>query len=406
MGIREKIKELPQLPGVYIMKDKKARALYIGKASSLRKRVANHFRRGRLSLNKDFLLRDVADIDFIVCDSEAKALILENALIKEEKPKYNILLRDDKTFPWVEISKEDFPRVRITRRKREGFTYFGPFPQVKLLKKALEFVRKIFPFRSCLKLPKRECLYYHLLLCPGPCIGKISKEEYLKNIRMLSLILEGRRRELIETLREEMERLSQAFKFEEASLIRDRLSALASLYGSTKEFTQLVSLKEVLGLKKIPWRIEALDISNLQDREAVGSIVVFKEALPLKSEYRRYKIKKNAKNDLDRISEVLERRMREILEKKQIPDLVIVDGGLVQVNLASQKFREVKILRNLSVIGISKKNEEIWFPYQSKPLKLSKNSPALTLIQRIRDEAHRFAHKYHLLLRKKMTYFR
>ncbi|RKY27226.1 MAG: excinuclease ABC subunit UvrC [Candidatus Omnitrophota bacterium] len=400
MDIRGKIKDLPQLPGVYIFKDKKGKALYIGKAGSLRKRVSAHFQKNSSLLNRGFSLEEIADIDFVVCDSEAKALILENTLIKERKPKYNILLRDDKSFPWVEISKEAFPKVSMTRKKKEGFIYFGPYPQAKLLKKALEVIRKIFPFRTCSKLPKKECLYYHLGLCPGPCIGKISKRDYLKNIKMLSLILEGRRKRLIELLSRDMEKAVSSLEFEKASLIRNKLFALSSLYGTTKEFQQLISLKEVLGLKKLPRRIEALDISNIRKEAATGSVVVFEDGLPLKSEYRRYKIKRKVDSDLGRMAEVVERRIRNILQRKKFPDLVIVDGGIAQVNLCSDKFKKAK-LSNIPVIGISKKNEEIWFAYQKKPLRLERTSLALTLIQRLRDEAHRFAHQYYSYLRKK-----
>jgi len=197
-----------------------------------------------------------------------------------------------------------------------------------------------------------------------------------------------------------MEKAVSSLEFEKASLIRDKLFALSSLYGTTKEFQQLISLKEVLGLKKLPRRIEALDISNIQKEAATGSVVVFEDGLPLKSEYRRYKIKRKADSDLERMAEVLERRIRSILQRKKFPDLVIVDGGIAQANLCSDKFKKAKLF-NIPVIGISKKHEEVWFPYQRKPLRLERTSLALTLIQRLRDEAHRFAHHYHSYLRKK-----
>ncbi|MBN2119816.1 MAG: excinuclease ABC subunit UvrC [Candidatus Omnitrophica bacterium] len=399
----KKTKSLPDLPGVYIMKDEEGKVLYVGKASSLKKRVGSYFHRGVFAPNKELLLKDIADFDIIVCESEAKALLLENSLIKEARPKYNIDLRDDKNFPFIEISRDDFPRLAITRKRKKDFLYFGPYPQAKPLNEALELIRKTFPFRTCKIMPKKECLYFHISLCPGPCIGRISKRDYAKVIRMIFLILEGKRKDLLDLLRRKMNRASERLKFEQASLLRDKLTAVSSLYGIKREYSQLVCLKSSLGLARMPRRIEAIDISNIQDRQATGSVVVFEEGVPLKSEYRRYKIKGKAKDDVTRLSEVVDRRIKSLLSQNKIfSDLVIIDGGLPQVNAAKDVMGRYKL--DIAVIGISKKNEEVWFPYTPTSLKLPVSSLALRIIQRLRDEAHRFAHKYHLFLRRKATY--
>jgi excinuclease ABC subunit C len=403
MGLKEKIKNLPLSCGVYLMKDKKGKVLYVGKAANLRKRVTSHFYKNQFLPNKELLIRDIADIEYIICESEAKALILESWLIKEKRPKYNISLRDDKSFPLVEVTHEDFPRISITRKKKKAHTYFGPYPQAKDLKEALQLIRHIFGFRTCKSLPKKECLYFHLSLCPGPCIGRISKREYAKTVKIISLLLEGKRKDLIKVLKTKMNKAALKFKFEEASNARDKLIAVTSLYGIRREYQQLLLLKEALNLKDVPSRIEAIDISNIHAKQATGSVVVFENGVPLKSEYRRYKIKGKALDDVGMITEVIDRRIQSRrLNKERLSDLIIVDGGLSQANAAKKVLSKYRL--TIPVIGIAKKKEEIWFPFSSKALKLGLNSPGLQVIQRLRNEAHRFAHKYHLYLRKKAAY--
>ena len=402
-GLLDKVKKFPDLPGVYIMKDKSGNILYIGKAASLRKRVMSYFHNTVFFTNKASLMRNICDIELIICDSEAKALLLERSLIKEKQPKYNIDLRDDKSFLLVSISKEDFPCVGITRKRKKGYVYYGPYPQGKLLKSALELIRKIFPFRTCAKLPKKECLYFHLSLCPAPCTGRILRKDYASTIRIIRHILNGERTQVMEFLRKRMNEEAGRLHFEKASFLRDKVTAVSSLYGVKKEFQQILSLKQTLGLRKVPFMIEAMDMSNINAKEACGSIVVFRNGVPFKSGYRRFRIKTQAKDDLQMIKEVVHRRIRRILsEKKEFSDLIIVDGGLAQVNAVKEILEKFNL--SIPVIGISKKNEEIWFPCRSRPFDIPKDSPALRVIQRLRDEAHRFAHKYHLFLRKKQTY--
>lgn len=397
-----KVKKLPDLPGVYLMKDTQGKILYIGEASSLRKRVVTYFHKNVFAPNKELLVKDIYDIDAIVCESEAKALLLESTLIKEKKPKYNIELKDDKSFPLIEITKEDFPRVRIRRKKDKCCIYFGPYPYATHLREALKLMREIFAFRSCIKMPKKACLYYYLSLCSAPCIKKISKRKYLENIKMLTLILEGKRKELLDSLRKKMNKASDKLAFEEASFWKDKLIAVSSLYGIKREFQQLMSLRQVLKLEKIPFRIYAVDISNMGALWVSGSLVVFENGIPFKSQYRRFKIKTDSCDDLGRIQEVMERIIKRIAASgsKVLPDLIIIDGGLNQVNTTKKVLKQYNL--NIPLIGISKKKEEIWFTHTKQPLRLDASSLALRLIQRLRDEAHRFAHKYHLALRKKL----
>jgi excinuclease ABC subunit C len=285
-------------------------------------------------------------------------------------------------------------------KKVKGAQLFGPFTSVKLLRKALNLVRKIFPFCTC-KRPRKSCLYRHLNLCPGPGIDDISISQYRENIDSVSKILSGERKELIEKLQFQMNRFAQEERFEEAASIRDKLVALYTLYSGKKQANSLLILKEILNLKRVPFVIEAIDVSSLFGGQVTGSVVVFRDGIPERSMYRRYRIKEvEGIDDYGMIAEVTRRRYRRLKEeKKTLPDLIIVDGGYAHVRSAEKELEKLKL--RIKVIGIAKKNEEIYFPDRKKPLIISRDNPALYLIQRVRDEAHRFAHKYHTLLRRK-----
>ncbi len=401
MNLREKVKKLPLGCGVYIMKSKGGTVLYVGKASSLRKRVGSYFS-SRVSLKTGLLVENVVDIEYIACDTEEQALILEAALIKERKPKYNIALRDNKSYPYVAITKEKFPRIFITRKKNNRkAVFYGPYPEVKTLKRALGLIRKVFPFSSCLGSPKEACLFYHLKLCPAPCEGKISAAKYQQNISNIKKILSGERGKLIKQFEEKMQRQARLKNFEEAAKIRDILGAINNLYQGKPKEHEIISLKEFLGLGRLPLYIEAIDISSLGEGDSTGSVVVFKDGLPDKKNYRRFLIRQvDSNDDYAKISEVVQRRYsRLIREKKALPDLVVIDGGQGHVRTAARVLSRLGI--KASLIGIAKANEEIWFPDRAKPLVIAKNHPGLQLIQRLRDEAHRFAHSYQLIRRKK-----
>lgn len=401
MDIKEKVKRLPLGCGVYIMRSKEGKVLYVGKASSLRKRVHSYFLKN-VSLKTGFLMEKVADIDYIECNSQEQALVLEAALIKEEKPKYNIVLRDDKSYPYIEITADGFPRVFIARKKtNKSSRYFGPYPQVSVLKSVLNLMRKIFPYCSCVSFKSRQCLFSHLNLCPAPCAGRITKAEYKENIRNIIKILKGEREELIKNLRKSMQEFSNKNRFEEAGDLRDKIVSLENLYKGRVLTHELLSLKESLSLSSIPLRIEAIDISSLSGKQATGSVVVFQNGIACKALYRRYRIKEViVTDDYAMMAEVVRRRYSRLLnENSKMPDLIVVDGGPGHVQVAKCELDKLKL--KIAIIGIAKRNEEIWLPERHRPLVLSKDSAALHLIQRLRDEAHRFARKYHFLLRKK-----
>ncbi len=401
LDIQEKIKSLPSICGVYLFKDKRGDILYIGKAVNLQKRVKDHF----LKRDKKFFLDKLGEIEYVECSHEAQALLLEAALIKEYRPKYNVALRDDKSYPFVEITREDFPRIFISRKRQKNNSFFfGPYASAKSLRYALQLIRKVFGYRSCRSLPKKPCLYFHLRLCPAPCGGKITPAEYKNYVSAIIKILKGERKELQEELQVKMEGLAKEKRFEEAKEIRDRLFALKELYQTRSHAHELISLKEILQLKHIPLVIEAIDISSLQGKEISGSVVVFRAGIADKKSYRRYRIKEvKGIDDLASIAEVVRRRYRRLLEeKKRLPDLVIIDGGRAHVEGA---FKELEALGlKIPLVGMAKPKEEIWLPPKDFPLNISQGHPALHLLQRIRDEAHRFARKYHLLLRTKYTF--
>ena len=399
-SVKEKINNLPDSPGVYIMKSDRSEILYVGKAISLRKRAASYFRKSVADAKTNILVNKISDINFISCDTQAQALILEASLIKEKKPKYNIALRDDKSYPYVAITNEYFPRVFPTRpKKKDNLLLFGPYPNVKLIKEALKLIRRIFPYRSCKYFPRKPCLYYHLNLCSAPCAGKISAKEYKNTLTSLYKILSGNKKYLIKALEKKMLRASKNKHFEEAASLRDKIVAVKSLYSGKSNIHEIIGLRDILRLDKLPLRIEAIDISNISGRNASGSVVVFTDGIPDKNNYRRFRIKwVYHSDDYSMIEEVVRRRYR-LKEKQLRPQLLIIDGGRGQVNAASKVLESIHL--NIAVVGIAKRNEELWLEGMNKPLVIPKDNSALHLIQRIRDEAHRFAHKYHLLLRKK-----
>ncbi len=399
--LRDKVKNLPLTPGVYIMKSSKGVILYVGKASSLRSRVRSYFLRDQPPKTRA-LMEKVSDIEYVECNTEAQALILEAALIKEKKPKFNIALRDDKSYPYIEITNEEFPRVFISRPKgKTKSTLFGPYMNGKLLRPALEMIRKIFPYCSCKGRRRKGCLYLHLKLCPGPCKSDACQEEYKENISSIKKILKGQRKQLIKQLEKKMKALAAAKKFEKAGHLRDKILALENLYQGRAKEHDLAALKKVLNLPTIPLVIEAMDISNLRGTEATGSVVVFRNGVADKNSYRRYKIKEvKSIDDYAMIAEVTRRRYSRLKkEGKSFSDLLIIDGGKGHVKTAKEVLDELGI--SLPLIGIAKRNEEVWFAEKKDPLIIPKDNAGLHLIQRIRDEAHRFARNYHLLRRSK-----
>jgi excinuclease ABC subunit C len=406
MDIKERIKQLPLCPGIYLMKDKQGKILYIGKASRVRSRVSSYFRnQDRLEPKIRIMVGKIADIDYRSCASETEALILESELIKKLRPPYNSIGKDDKSFPWVKITRDDFPVVSIARPKaKEDAFLIGPFTSAYLLQVALKTLRRIFPFRSCSKLPKRPCLLYCLQLCPGCCINTISRKQYQANLDNLRRVLEGKQKSIMKSLSLKMHALARAQRFEEAAFVRDQIMALETLWiqkPSLGASSVLWQLKSALGLKRLPLRIEGFDISNISGDQNVGSLVSFYKAQSDPSQYRRFRVKSVlGANDYESIHEIVRRRFMRIKEEQlDEPDLIVVDGGRVQVSAVNRALTEEGL--NIAVIGIAKKHEHIFIPDQPAPIILPKASKALHLVQHIRNEAHRFALRYHHLLRKK-----
>lgn len=397
MDIRTKIKSLPLSAGVYLMKDKSGRVIYVGKAAHLKKRVASYLNKSHTAYKNKVLLEHIYDIEIIPTVSEHEAFLLESRLIKRFKPRYNISLKDDKSFPFIKITHDDYPRVFIGRKNpSEDVDYFGPYTSAKLLRSALKSLRKVFGFCNCHRFPKSSCLDYHLGLCPGPCIGKISKRDYKKSIQDFKYFLNRGSSGLVKNLEERMQHCARIKKFEEAIKLREKIRSLGLLFqqSSRPDFYRL-------GLDKQPYRIEAFDVSNLFGNEAVGAMVTFIDGKPFKNDYRRFRIRMvEGIDDYKMIGEILNRRYsRVVKEDLTRPDLIIIDGGRGHLNIASQQLTDLGL--HIPIIAIAKAKDLIYTVTEDRPIRLGRLNLTLQLIQRIRDEAHRFAIKYHKLLRKK-----
>jgi len=490
--------EYPDKPGVYLMKDD-TEILYIGKAKSLKHRLSSYFQKNLNDKAGDIISR-TTDIRFFVCENEVDALLLESNLIKEYKPKYNIRLKDDTKYPYLKITDEEFPRILVTRDIEDGKIY-GPFSSAKALRKTLKFMRKLFPLRSCSTLKKKECLEFHIGLCPAPCTDRIREGEYQKNVDRLIKFLEGKTDELISELSEDMQKASEDLDYERAALIRDRIGALEKIRikqtvnlpvlgdldvvvfpgekkrcytvllmrrgrivgkhqyvlectfeefltqfytdhlippeillqspldsllsqflekrrGTTVTITvprrgrkrkllemaekdaeihlkyvygELELLRDELGLKGIPVRIEGYDISNIMGTNATASQVTFINGVPSKKHYRHYRILTRGIDDYAMMEEVLQRRFK---NREVLPDLMLIDGGKGHLHVALKTLQRLGL--DVPVVALAKKEEEVFSKDLGPVSELSKQ-----LLISVRDEAHRFAISYHKTLRKK-----
>ena len=426
---REKVRLFPTTPGVYLMKDDKGRVIYVGKAVNLRSRAGSYFTKAAaLERRTADLVLEIRDIDFLPADSEVDALLLEARLVKDIQPRFNQELKDDKTFPYLEIFiREDFPRVEFTRTPHtRGTKLYGPFTNAKKLRGTIAVLQKIFRFRTCgLDIDEgdqrwqwfRPCLLHSINQCTAPCNLRISKDEYRKDIRRLILFLDGKKETLLQELRAEMQESAAALRFEKAARIRDELKALdaLNLRGNLADHAQpevfyidpqkgLKGLKKIFQLPELPRRIEGVDIAHLQGGETVASLVQFVDGLPFKHGYKRFKIRGvEGVDDFASIREVVARRMGRLnQEGESFPDILLIDGGLGQLNSALEAMRVLDITPPFT-ISLAKREEEIYVPGESEPRRLSKHSYALRLLQYVRDEAHRFAQHYHHILRRKST---
>jgi len=546
MEIKEKSQNIPTRTGVYLFRDKNDTVIYIGKARNLKNRVMSYFRNKNHNDPKTkIMISKAVDVETIVTDNEVEALILEANLIKEHKPRYNIDLKDDKSFPYIRITNEPFPRVMLTRKLvHNGSKYLGPYTDVKSTRKTLNTLKKIFPIRQCnrkiteksIKEKKfRPCLNHHIKRCLGACTGGIDIHEYNDMINQIVLFLNGKTREVINILKEKMSRAVQELEFEKAAIYRDRIKLAENFelrqkvvstdfidrdifsiykeedlacgvlfkvregkavsmhhfylsgveysgekdimkslvqqyylnsviipdeillstepedYGFFIEWLSRIKKKKVrihtpkigvkhklvemcrknarfylqelklqkikesdyiprsiralqrdLKLPKIPRIIEAFDISNISGKDAAASMVYFFNAVARKNEYRRFKIKtKDTPDDYAMIREAVKRRYKRLLnEDKELPDLILIDGGKGQLSAAYGILKELGI-KDVAIIGLAKRLEEVFLPEKSEPLGIPKTSSGLRLLQRIRDESHRFAISYHRTLRKK-----
>jgi len=533
----EKLKNLPKKPGVYQYFNSDGVIIYVGKAKNLKNRVASYFNKQQENGKTAILVRQIADIKTIVVGSEIEALLLENNLIKKYQPKYNIMLKDDKTYPWICIKNERFPRVFSTRNVvKDGSTYFGPYASVRMMNTILELIRSLYPLRNCNYNLSQEniandkfkvCLEYHIGNCKAPCVNKQEEEEYNQTIEEIKAIIKGNINSVTKFLKPLMKSYSQKLEFEKAQLIKDKIQILehyqsksvvvsptihdvdvfsivsddnygfvnylkvingAIIQGHTIElkkkldetddellqigiaelrlrfdsqskevivpfkpdleddnikFTvpqrgdkkQLLELSERnakyyrlerkkqqanvnptkhadrileklqkdLRMKEKPIHIECFDNSNIQGTNPVAACVVFKDAKPSKKDYRHFNIKTvEGPDDFASMTEVVYRRYKRLMEDKQsLPQLIVIDGGKGQLNAALKSLEELGLRGEITIIGIAKRLEEIYFPNDSVPLYLNKTSESLKLIQYLRDEAHRFGITHHRNKRSK-----
>jgi excinuclease ABC subunit C len=428
IGPAEKVRTtFPTTPGVYLMKDAAGNVIYVGKAKNLRSRAGSYFLKEAAEQYRTAdLVKLIADVDYIRCESEVEALLKEARLVKDIRPRFNRDLKDGKSFPYLQIRvREEFPRVEITRTpRRRGVRLYGPFTSKGSLKAAVGVLQKVLQFRTCSLNIKstetqwryyRPCLLHSIRRCTAPCNLRVEKDEYRRQIRKLILVLEGRKRRVIRELNEHMTAASQAMQFERAARIRDEIKAIESLAlrGSGKDDHQpevfpmdpkkgLRGLQKVLGLAKPPRSVEGVDIAHLSGQDTVASLVSFLDGLPFKDGYRRYKIRTVAGvDDFASMREVIVRRFQKLHDEGSVfPDVLLIDGGKGQLSAVMEAFRSLNI-DPPTVISLAKQEEEIFRPGESESIKLSRHSAALRLLQYVRDEAHRFAQHYHHILRKR-----
>lgn len=410
----EKPGGIPSSSGVYIFRDHLRKVIYIGKAKSLKNRIQQYFNPRLRDQKTLVMLQKAAFVDFIETRNEVEALLLESDLIKKHKPPYNIQLKDDKRYPLLKLTlSEKWPRLIIVRQKHPGKDlYFGPFP-AKTSRTILKLTQRIFPLRKCsnveLKNRKFPCLEFHLHYCLGPCVSKITKKEYLKICQSLKLFLKGRYLEVKKSLLSQMLEAGEKKDFERAAQLRDRLKALEDFFQKTSfrkprtppSDNSLSLLQKALSLSQKPWRIEGYDISHIQGTEIVGVMVAFEGGKPLKKDYRKFKIQsvKGQSDDYLSMQEVLERRFLGTQKNLSFPQLILIDGGKGQLQAGQKALKNAGL--EIALAALAKKNEELFVNHRNDPIILPREHAGLKLLQRIRDEAHRFAISFHRARRKK-----
>ncbi len=437
--LNEKLSKLPTVPGVYKFYDIEGKVIYVGKAKNLRNRVKSYF---RIKFDDDTktkaLVENIYDLEYIEVSTELEALILEEKLVKKFQPRYNILLKDDKSFLYIVLRNDavkvgdsliNFPIVFSARKTdlQSKDIYFGPYPRAEVAKYVLRTLRKIIPFRDCTKTKFRNyqklgqpCLYGHIGLCQAPCNGKISKTEYLRDISKVKRFLDGKFKKIIDDVVFEMKTASKNEEFEKAAKLRDIIKKFEYLTINTSKIDSFVEnplliediisksldnlLKYFPNLKEYPERIECYDISNLSGKEATASMTVALNGRLTNREYRRFKIKfKDTPDDYSMMKEVLKRRFKRSLidDSWKLPNLIVLDGGKGQLSAGQEVLKEMGV--DVAMISLAKREEILIYMDGSDfvEVKLDRTDESLKLIQRLRDEAHRFAKKYHHQLRVK-----
>jgi len=434
--LKQKVKKFPQNPGVYFFRGAKKEILYIGKATNLRSRVQSYFHGAETREHIGSMMPSVFDFNFQQTDSVLEALILESNLIKKHQPKYNIKEKDGKSFSYFVITKEDFPRVLILRktdleskksdllrtevRPRVKFGYisvansYGPYTSKQQMQVALKIIRKIFPFHANVQKTEKGCLDFQIGLCPGPYAGAISKKDYKKNIRGVRMILEGKKKRLVTTLEKEMKEAAKKNEFEKAAQLRNKLFALKHIRDIaliSKDFEDVSHNVErgtwnnknsVTRYALRDLRVEAYDISNISGANATGSMVVFADGQPDKSQYRKFKIKTvEGSDDVGMMKEILLRRFK---NNWPMPDLVMLDGGIGHLNMAEKLLRkELGLAINIVAVakGADRKKLDLRFKPNDLKMEIKEVLNDKNLVKQIMDEAHRFAITYHRKLRRK-----
>jgi excinuclease ABC subunit C len=411
------IKDIPSISGVYIFSNKEKKIIYIGKAINLKNRVSSYFR-GSNSLNsaKRAMVREVYNIEIKPCDGEIEALILESNLIKKYNPKYNVLLKDDKSYAYLVWTKEDFPRIFVAHKtyldnNLHKLNYLGPFVSGDALRKTLKILRKHFPYRSCKTMPKVPCIYYKLGKCDAPCIQNIDKITYKDNLNTIIEIMKGKSKTILKKLYLQMQSYSKLENFEQALEVKNQIDALEKvslhkgIIQTSKSYKHkyLEELQTILKLDKLPKRIEGYDSSHFHGDKAVVSMVVFENGKPNKSQYRKFRIKQPPEggDDFYNLKQALTRRFKKT--DWPIPDLILIDGGKGQLStvLKAQQTGNIEF-KSIPIISLAKRLEEIYIPDRDNAILLPRSSKAIQILQQIRDEAHRFAVTYHRILRDKI----
>jgi excinuclease ABC subunit C len=441
-GLLRKARALPEVPGVYLMKDAKGVVIYVGKASRLPGRVSSYFvASADLGFKKQPMLERVVDFDVIECEGEWEALLTENRLIKDLRPRFNVKLTDDKSFPYLVVTqREDYPRVFVTRNPTgagdpelmallKGAKVFGPFAHSGALREAVQVLQRAFKFRTCAlditagdekNRSFRPCLLHAIDQCTAPCAEKITPTLYGEDIDRFVQFLGTKRSVMLREMKQKMEEAAAKLEFERAAVIRDQVVAIEKLdarasggldsgFQPEQEIAYsdpqkaLKSLQKVLELETPIRCVEGIDIAHLMGGETVASKVCFVDGRPFKDEYRRFKIQSVGNDDYMAIREVVSRRYREAGAGHELyPEVILIDGGLGQLHAGMEAFAQLDVQPPM-VISLAKKEELVYIQRRSEPVRLPRTNAGLRLLQQVRDEAHRFAQAYHHLLRKKKT---